>query len=80
MTMLGWVQASGAAVVDVGFVPCKLRPDGRVYAVDPNTAEGREVVEYVERCNRSQKLNGKLVTDGAPLLGSHRSIRVVPIN
>jgi poly-gamma-glutamate synthesis protein (capsule biosynthesis protein) len=78
MTLLGWVRVNGGCITDVGFVPCRLRPDGRVVAVEPESAEGREVVEYVERCNRSQKLNGKLVSEGAPIVGGCKSLRVVP--
>ena len=78
MTMLGWARAAGGSITEVGFVPCRLRPDGRVVPVDPGDAEGREVIDYVTRCNQSQRLNGKLVNEGAITMGGHRSIRVVP--
>jgi poly-gamma-glutamate capsule biosynthesis protein CapA/YwtB (metallophosphatase superfamily) len=77
MTMLGWVRVE-AGVFDIGFVPCRLRPDGRVVAVDPREAEGREVVEYLTRCNESEGLNGKIVLAEAPF-GRHMGLRVVPI-
>jgi poly-gamma-glutamate capsule biosynthesis protein CapA/YwtB (metallophosphatase superfamily) len=80
MTLLGWARADGHSITEVGFVPCRLQPDGRVAAVDPESAAGREVIDYVARCNQSQKLNGKLVTDGAPRVGGHRSVRVVPVS
>lgn len=79
MTMLGWVRAEGGCIHSVGFVPCRLRPDGRVVAVDPESTEGAEVVEYVARCNRTQRLNGRLVIDGAPVVGGHRSVQVLPL-
>jgi len=60
-------------------VPCRLRPDGRVVAVDRDCGEGREVVDYVDRCIQSQSLNGKIVTEGAPVFCGHRSVRVIPI-
>jgi poly-gamma-glutamate capsule biosynthesis protein CapA/YwtB (metallophosphatase superfamily) len=80
MTMLAWVRVEGGSIRDVGFVPCRLRPDGRVVAVDPDSTEGREVIDYVNRCNESQKLNGKILREGAPIVGGHQSVRVVPID
>jgi poly-gamma-glutamate capsule biosynthesis protein CapA/YwtB (metallophosphatase superfamily) len=80
MTMLGWARSQDGCITDVGFVPCRLRPDGRVVAVDPECAEGREVIDYINQCNRSQKLNGKVVHEGAPIVGGHRSVRVVPVD
>jgi len=80
MTYLGWARAEGKRITDVGFVPCRLRPDGRVTAVHPDTSEGEEIIEYVSRCNRTQKLNGKVVRDKAPMVGGHQSVRVVPID
>jgi poly-gamma-glutamate synthesis protein (capsule biosynthesis protein) len=78
MTLLGWARAEGNRIADVGFVPCRLRPDGRVMAVHPDSVEGDEVIDYINRCNQSQKLNGKVVRDGAPTVGGHQSVRVVP--
>lgn len=79
MTLLGWARILDGAIVDVGFVPCRLQPDGRVIAVTPDSNEGREVLDYVALCNESQKLNGKIVTGGAPIVGGCESVRVVPI-
>jgi poly-gamma-glutamate capsule biosynthesis protein CapA/YwtB (metallophosphatase superfamily) len=80
MTVLGWVLLKGNSIAGFGFVPCRLRPDGGVVAVDPESSEGREVIEYVVRCNDSQKLNGKIVSDGAPMIGGHRSLQVVALD
>lgn len=80
MTFLGWARAEANRITDVGFVPCRLRSDGRVVAVDSDSSEGREVIDYVNRCNRSQKLNGKVIMEGAPRVGGHQSVRVIPIN
>jgi len=79
MTMLGWIRVTGASILDAGFVPCRLQPDGRVVPVDPEKSDGVEVVAYLQRCNHSQKLNGKLVLEGAPIVGGQRSIQVAPI-
>jgi poly-gamma-glutamate synthesis protein (capsule biosynthesis protein) len=80
ITMLGWAQLREASIRNVGFVPCRLRPDGRVAAVDPDSVEGKEVVEYVSRCNTSQRLNGQVSAENAPTIGGHRSLRIVPLD
>jgi len=80
MTMLGWARVEAGSINDVGFVTCRLRPDGRVAAVVPDSVEGREVIDYVNYCSQSQKLNGKLVSDGTPIIGGHPSVRVVSID
>jgi poly-gamma-glutamate capsule biosynthesis protein CapA/YwtB (metallophosphatase superfamily) len=77
MTLLAWVRASADGVSTMGFVPCRLRPDGRVVAVDPASGEGREVVDYVGRCNASQKLNAQITANGAPAFARHNALRVV---
>lgn len=79
MTLLGWARVKGGSITEVGFVPCHLRPDGSVLPVDIESVEGQEVIAYVTRCNETQKLNSRLVTQDAPIISGHRSIRVVPI-
>ena len=41
MTALGYVTLAGGGPSDFGFVPCRLKPEGVVRAVDPETPEGR---------------------------------------
>jgi poly-gamma-glutamate synthesis protein (capsule biosynthesis protein) len=77
MTMLAYARADAGGVSELGFVPCRLRPDGRVVAVDPASAEGREVVAYVERGITSQKLDARITSDGAPEIAGCKSLRVV---
>jgi poly-gamma-glutamate synthesis protein (capsule biosynthesis protein) len=80
MTIWAWARADRSGITDIGFVPCRLRPDGSVDAVDPDSPEGREVVDYVATCNDTQGLNGRLTTDGAPVIAGRRSVRVLPRN
>ncbi|MHA7815122.1 MAG: CapA family protein [Pseudohaliea sp.] len=61
LTAFAYVTASGEEITGAGFVPCRLRPDGRVVAVAPDSEEGAEVVAYVEHCNRSQGIRSELV-------------------
>lgn len=80
MTVLGWIRIQNGAIADVGFVPCRLLPDGRVVAISTGSAEGREVLDYVAKCNRSQNLNGVIVAEGAPEFNGHGSVRIFPID
>jgi len=77
MTLFAWARAGAGGVSDLGFVPCRLRQDGRVVAVNPGSCEGREVIDYLNQCNQSQNLNAKIIADGAPIVGGHQSVRVV---
>jgi poly-gamma-glutamate synthesis protein (capsule biosynthesis protein) len=78
MTALAWASIDRNGVTGVGFVPCRLRPDGSVHAVDPESAEGAEVVAYVRECNTSQGLNGRIDAAGAVRLAGRASVSVVP--
>jgi len=80
MTLLGWARSEKNRITDVGFVPCRLRPNGSVYPVGLDSPEGKEIIEYVNRCNQSQKLNGKVVRENAPVLGGQATLRVVPVD
>jgi poly-gamma-glutamate capsule biosynthesis protein CapA/YwtB (metallophosphatase superfamily) len=80
LTLLAWARANDRGVNDIGFVPCRLRPDGRTVPVDPEGSEGREVVEYLQRCITSQNLNARMTAEGAPSLSGHKTLRVVPLN
>jgi poly-gamma-glutamate capsule biosynthesis protein CapA/YwtB (metallophosphatase superfamily) len=78
MTFMAWAQVRNRRITGIGFVPCRLRPDGRVQAVSPESGEGREVIAYIEKCQSTQGLNGRIEGDG-PLIGGHASLRVVPL-
>jgi poly-gamma-glutamate synthesis protein (capsule biosynthesis protein) len=79
MTMLAWAEMDGRRCTGIGFVPCRLRPDGRVQAVSPDCDEGREVLAYMEKCQATQGLNGR-IEGGGPPIGGCASLRVVPVS
>ena len=79
MTMFAWARVSAGHISDVGFVPCRLTPDGLVHPFDPSSPEGAEVVRYVERCNSTQGLNGRLEPSGGLELAGCHTVRVVPV-
>jgi len=80
MTMLAWARVERGKVEQIGFIPCRLEPDGRVVTVEVNSEEGQEIISYVDRCITSEKLNAKLLTEDAPMIGGCRSVRVVPVS
>jgi poly-gamma-glutamate capsule biosynthesis protein CapA/YwtB (metallophosphatase superfamily) len=76
MTGVAWAAADETGVLDIGFVPCGLTPDGVVHPYAPSSSEGRRVVDYVGRAISTQDLAGRIVSSGA--LGGFESVRVVP--
>ena len=79
MSVFAWAKLGAQGVSEIGFVPCRLRPDGRVEPVDPACAEGDEVLRYMRVCNETQKLNARIELDGVLELAGHRSVRVSPL-
>ena len=79
MTCLGYVQLEQGQPVEFGFVPCRLNPEGAVRVVDPETAEGKEVVDYVQQGCASQKLNGRVDTSSWVEIAGHRGVRILPV-
>ena len=78
MTVLGFVRLAGGEPAEFGFVPCRLNPEGAVRAVDPETPEGRQVVDYVEHGCVSQGLNGRVDTSSYVDFAGHRGVRILP--
>ena len=77
MTALAWATLDGPAIDGIGFLPCWLKPDGRVFPGDPASDDGKAVVDYVAKGCSSQGLNGRIEAGGIELAG-HASVRVVP--
>lgn len=80
MTVLAWATATEGKIDAIGFLPCRLTPEGLVVPVDPASPEGKEVVDYVEKGCSSQNLNARITTDGAAELAGHPTVQVIPAN
>jgi poly-gamma-glutamate capsule biosynthesis protein CapA/YwtB (metallophosphatase superfamily) len=78
MSALAWATASRDGIAEIGFLPCRLAPDGLVHPLRLDSPDRREVVAYVDRCNRSQGLNSRLdLTSGIEHAG-YPSVKVAP--
>jgi poly-gamma-glutamate synthesis protein (capsule biosynthesis protein) len=77
MTVMGWATANRGGISEIGFLPCKLAPDGSVHPLRLGSAESNEVVSYLEKCNSSQHLNGRVVADRSVSIASFDTLRVV---
>jgi poly-gamma-glutamate synthesis protein (capsule biosynthesis protein) len=78
MTVLAWARADRTGVQDIGFLPCHLTADGLVHPVAPDSPVGREVVEYLDKCNRTQNLQVAITSNQATSIAGFQTLRVVP--
>ena len=78
MTILAWATVDNGRVSAIGFLPCRLLPNGQVAPKEIDSAEGAEIVDYVGRCCTTQRLNATLEVDDQVTIGGHRTMRVVP--
>jgi poly-gamma-glutamate synthesis protein (capsule biosynthesis protein) len=78
MTLLAWARADRKGVAQIGFLPCRLRPDGSVHPVLLEAPEGEEVIAYIDEANRSQGLNSRLERSRSETIGGYATIEVVP--
>jgi poly-gamma-glutamate synthesis protein (capsule biosynthesis protein) len=79
MTLLAYAQIGKDRPTEVGFLPCWLTPEGPVVPYDAKSPKGREVVDYMTKCNTTQGLNGVFVSDGGIELGGYATARLVPL-
>jgi poly-gamma-glutamate capsule biosynthesis protein CapA/YwtB (metallophosphatase superfamily) len=78
MTLLAWATADRDGIAEIGFLPCKLTPDGSINPLRLNSPESNEVVSYLEKCNRTQNLKSRIVSDGSMLIAGFDTLRVIP--
>ena len=76
-TMMAWATAGRDGITDIGFLPCKLPPDGLVRPLPLDSSEGKEVVRYLEMCNQTQDLASRIVPDNSPAIAGLPTMRVV---
>lgn len=78
MTVFAWAMANRDGVSEIGFLPCRLTPDGLVHPLSLSSTEGQEVITYLDKCNRTQKLNGIITGQASRPIGDFQTLRVIP--
>lgn len=78
MTMLAWATCDRSGIGDIGFLPCKLDPDGSVRPLDLASSESYELVSYFDKCNTSQRLSACAVSEGGISMAGFSTLRVIP--
>jgi poly-gamma-glutamate synthesis protein (capsule biosynthesis protein) len=77
MTVVAWATGNRSGISDIGFLPCRLAPDGSVHPVSVDSPESDEIVRYLEKCNGTQGLNSVIVSEGAIPLAGFPTLRVI---
>jgi poly-gamma-glutamate capsule biosynthesis protein CapA/YwtB (metallophosphatase superfamily) len=78
MSIIAWARASRSGVFDIGFLPCRLTPDGCIHPLSLNSPDSNEVVAYLTKCNRTQHLNGVVSAEDSSPIAGFPTLRVVP--
>lgn len=78
MTLIAWASAGRDGIHDIGFLPCRLTPDGLVHPLRLGSPESHEVVNYLEKCNQTQGLKSRIVSERAIPMAGFDTLRVVP--
>src|SRR6185437_11047445 len=67
---------SNDGVKEVRVVPCWLKPDGRVVAVETSSDKGKKVAAYIEKYVTMQKLNARITVDQGQNLAQYGTYRI----
>jgi poly-gamma-glutamate synthesis protein (capsule biosynthesis protein) len=78
MTAFAYAGATREGIDEIGFLPCRLTPDGLVHPLRLGSAEATEVVAFLEKCNSSQRLKSSIVSSGSNTIAGFETLRVVP--
>jgi poly-gamma-glutamate synthesis protein (capsule biosynthesis protein) len=78
MTLIAWATANRKGITDIGFIPCRLTPDGLVHPLRLGSAESSQVVSYMEKCHKTQRLKSQMVTENSISIAGFNSLRVIP--
>jgi poly-gamma-glutamate synthesis protein (capsule biosynthesis protein) len=78
MTAFAYATATREGIDQIGFLPCKLTPDGRVHPLRLESTEATDVVRFLETCNSTQGLRGVITSSGSIPLAGFETLRVAP--
>jgi hypothetical protein len=77
MTLMAWATANPHGITDIGFLPCRLTPDGLVHPLPLNSEQSDAVVRYLEACNHTQNLKTRIVPESAVRIAGFDTLRMV---
>lgn len=78
MTAMAWAIADKNGINGIGFLPCRLAPDGSVYPLALDSAESDSIIDYLNQCNKTQNLNTQIIAKGSPRIAGFQTLRMVP--
>lgn len=76
MTALAWCRLVEGVPHSAGFLPCLIDQDGNVRPCDPDTDDGRAIVDYVRTACAHADCEVRLVTDPNIRLGGISTVRI----
>ena len=77
MTLIAWATAGRAGFDKIGFLPCRLTPNGAIEPLKLGTEGADQVLKYFEECNVTQKLNAKTVASQSVKLAGYDTVEVI---
>jgi poly-gamma-glutamate synthesis protein (capsule biosynthesis protein) len=78
LSMVAWVQIHEGRPNGIGFLPCRLQPDGRVTPYDPDSPDGRTVVEYFRSICPPAAFSVTTDTTNGIKMGRHKTVCIRP--
>jgi Bacterial capsule synthesis protein PGA_cap len=79
ITFIGVCGVRDGRVAQCGVIPAIVRPDGSVDPLHLDSAEGREVGEYLCHSNAAAELGTVMRPEGGIELGGYRALDIVPL-
>jgi len=76
ISMVGCLELEAGGVRRVGLIPALILPNGQTEPLDPGTARGREIFDYLAESTRASGLRSALSSEGDWRLGG---VRVCPV-
>jgi len=80
MTLFAYAVGDASGIDEVGFLPCRLGPDGLVRPLWLGSVESDEVIAYLDQCHSTQGLRSRIIAHKARMLAGHPTLRVIPAN
>lgn len=78
LTLIGLLDVKAGHVVGAGFIPCVINSDNQAVPVDPESDEGRRVVDYMRSISDEVGLGTRYEVDGWRAAGC-RVVRAMPV-